>query len=40
LSGLIDENQKGALRKEREEKMPRRIAQPDDSREYGEEDSK
>jgi RNA polymerase primary sigma factor len=35
LSGLIDEDQKGALRRERGEKMPRRVAQPDDSREYG-----
>jgi RNA polymerase primary sigma factor len=35
LSGLIDEDQKGALRRERGEKMPLRVAQPDDSREYG-----
>jgi hypothetical protein len=40
LSGLIDEGQKGALRSERGEKMPRRIPQPDDSREHGKEDSK
>jgi hypothetical protein len=40
LGGLIDEGQKGALRTEREEKMPRRVPQPDDSREYSEEDSK
>jgi len=40
LSGLIDEDQKGALRRERGEKMPRRVAQPDDSRERSEEDSR
>jgi hypothetical protein len=33
LSGLIDEGQKGALRREREEEMPWRIAQHDEARE-------
>jgi hypothetical protein len=33
LSGLIDEGQKGALRREREEEMPRRIVQHDEARE-------
>jgi hypothetical protein len=33
LSGLIDESQKEALRREREKQMPRRIAQHDEARE-------
>jgi hypothetical protein len=33
LSGLIDESQKEALRREREKQMPRRIAQYDEARE-------
>jgi hypothetical protein len=33
LNGLIDEGQKGALRREREEEMPWRIAQHDEARE-------
>jgi hypothetical protein len=33
LSGLIDESEKGALRREREEEMPLRIAQHDEARE-------
>jgi hypothetical protein len=33
LSGLIDESQKEALRREREKQMLRRIAQHDEARE-------
>jgi hypothetical protein len=33
LSGLIDEGQKGALRRGREKQMPWRIAQHDEARE-------
>jgi hypothetical protein len=33
LSGLIDEGQEGALRREREEEMPWRIVQHDEARE-------
>jgi hypothetical protein len=40
LNGLIDEGQKGALRREGGEKLPRRIPRPDEYREHDEEDSK
>ena len=33
MSGLIDEGQKGALRREREEEVPWRIIQHDEARE-------
>ena len=33
MSGLIDEGQKGALRRDREGEMPWRIAQPYEARE-------
>ena len=33
MSGLIDEGKKGALRREREEEVPWRIAQHDEARE-------
>jgi hypothetical protein len=40
LSGLTDEGQKEAFRREREEEIPLRMAQPDDDREHSEEDSR
>jgi hypothetical protein len=40
LSGLIGEGQKGALCREREEKMPFKIGQPDKGTEHSEEDSR
>ena len=40
MSGLIDEGQSGAFLKEREEKMPLRIAQPDEGRAISKEDSR
>jgi hypothetical protein len=40
LNGLIDEGQKGGLRRERGEKVPWRIPRPDEDREHDEEDSK
>jgi hypothetical protein len=40
LSGLIDEGQKGALRRQGGEKMPRRIPQPFDSTEHSQEGAK
>ena len=40
MSGLIDEGQKGALRRERQEEIPLRKAQSDDDREHSEEDSR
>ena len=40
MSGLIDEGQKGALRREREEKMPLSIKQPDKDMALSKEDSR
>ena len=40
MRGLIDEGKRGGLRREREEKIPLRIAQPDKGRALSKEDSR